>query len=329
MNYVIKNQSLTYSLKRIKEVKKSIESDFIFLDLADCTISEITNECLTVGLILSQKNLVLTNLEQLLRSEKNTADLVKCLNLVKESTKVNLYLILDKVDFTNPNLNKIMLVAEYFDFFEIPLNEFTEIIKKEIKEPGEFVNLVESLKTIFLADYDLFLSELNKVKLAISANLAETEIIQALNLKTETKDVFTLIKLILNKEKKLAIALFNEFVSAGVSLTHLNKLIYLAYLNLYLAKQASSSPNPVEALSASAFVSNTRAALILKEAKVFPETYLVNKMQKLADFDYLFKYDTRNIQDVFNFFIMEDWKNGFKTQKNTIVWLRDHWPWLF
>ena len=306
MNYVIKNQSLAYSLKRIKEAKKSIESDFIFLDLTDCTISEVTNECQTVGLILSQKNLVLTNLEQLLRSEKNTADLVKCLNLVKESTKVNLYLILDKVDFANPNLNKIMLVAEYFDFSEIPLSEFTEIIKKEIKEPAKFANLVESLKNIFLTDYDLFLSELNKVKLAISANLAETEIIQALDLKTDTKDVFTLIKLILNKEKKQAIALFNEFLSAGVSLTHLNKLIYLAYLNLYLAKQASSSPNPVETLSTSAFVSNTRAALILKEAKVFPETYLVNKMQKLADFDYLFKYDTRNIQDVFNFFIMED-----------------------
>lgn len=306
VNYVIKNQSLTYSLKRIKEVKKSIESDFIFLDLADCTISEITNECLTTGLIMSKKNLVLTNLEQLLRSEKNTVDLVNCLNLVKESAKVNLYLILDKVDFTNSNLNKIMLVAEYFDFSEIPLSEFTEIIKKEIKESAKFTNLVESLKTIFLTDYDLFLSELSKVKLAISANLVEAEIIQSLNLKTETKDVFALIKLILNKEKKQAIALFNEFVNAGVSLTHLNKLIYLAYLNLYLAKQASSSPNPVEALSASAFVSNTRAALILKEAKVFPETYLVNKMLKLADFDYLFKYDTRNIQDIFNFFIMED-----------------------
>ena len=306
VNYVIKNQSITYSLKRIKEVKKSIESDFIFLDLADCTISEITNECLTTGLIMSQKNLVLTNLELLLRSEKNTTELINCLNLVKESTKVNLYLILDKVDFTKSNLNKIMLVAEYFDFSEIPLSEFTEIIKKEIKEPAKFANLVESLKTIFLTDYDLFLSELNKVNLAISANLTEAEIIQSLNLKTETKDVFTLIKLILNKEKKQAIALFNEFVNAGVSLTHLNKLIYLAYLNLYLAKQASSSPNPVEALSASAFVTNTRAALILKEAKVFPETYLVNNMQKLADFDYLFKYDTRNIQDVFNFFIMED-----------------------
>lgn len=306
MNYVIKNQSLVYSLKRIKEVKKNIETDFIFLDLADCTVSEITQECLTVGLILSQKNLVLTNLEQLLRSEKNTAELINCLNLVKESTKVNLYLILDKVDFANSNLNKIMLVAEYFDFSEIPVSEFTEIIKKEIKEPTKFVNLIENLKTIFLIDYDLFLSELNKVKLALSANLAEAEIIQALNLKTETKDVFTLIKLILNKEKKQAIALFNEFVNSGVSLTHLNKLIYLAYLNLYLAKQASYSPNPVEALAASAFVSHTRAALILKEAKVFPQTYLANKMQKLADFDYLFKYNTANIQDVFSFFIMED-----------------------
>ncbi len=306
MNYIIKNQSLLYSLKRIKEVKKTIESDFIFLDLAECTISEITNECLTVGLILSQKNLVLTNLEQLLRSEKNTAELISCLNLVKESPKVNLYLILDKVDFTNSNLNKIMLIAEYFDFSEIPLSEFTEIIKKEIKEPAKFFNLVESLKTIFLTDYDLFLSELSKVKLAIRANLAEAEIIRALNLKAETKDVFTLIKLILNKEKKEALALFNEFVNTGVSLTHLNKLIYLAYLNLYLAKQASSSPNPVEALASSAFVSNTRAALILKEAKAFPKTYLFKKMQKLADFDYLFKYDTRNIQDVFDFFIMED-----------------------
>ncbi len=306
MNYVIKHQSLVSSLKRIKEVKKTIESDFIFLDLADCTVSEITQECLNVGLVLSQKNLVLTNLDQLLRSEKNTAELINCLNLVKESTKVNLYLILDKVDFTNSNLNKIMLVAEYFDFSEIPMSEFTEIIKKEIKEPTKFVNLIENLKTIFLIDYDLFLSELNKVKLALSANLAEAEIIRALNLKTETKDVFTLIKLILNKEKKQAIALFNEFVNSGVSLTHLNKLIYLAYLNLYLAKQASYSPNPVEALSAAAFVSNTRAALILKEAKVFPQTYLANKMQKLADFDYLFKYNTANIQDVFSFFIMED-----------------------
>ena len=305
MNYVIKNQSLLYSLKRIKEVKKTIESDFIFLDLAECTISEITNECQTVGLILNQKNLVLTNLEQLLRSEKNTAELINCLNLVKESPKVNLYLILDKVDFTNSNLNKIMLIAEYFDFSEIPLSEFTEIIKNEIKESAKFDNLVESLKTIFLTDYDLFLSELSKVKLAISANLAEAEIIQALNLKTETKDVFTLIKLILNKEKQQALALFNEFVNSGISLTHLNKLIYLAYLNLYLAKQASSSPNPVEALATSAFVSNTRAALILKEAKAFSQTYLFNKMHKLADFDYLFKYDTRNIQDVFNFFIME------------------------
>lgn len=308
MNYIIKNQSLLYSLKRIKEVKKTIESNFIFLDLAECTISEITKECQTVGLILSQKNLVLTNLEQLFRSEKNTAELINCLNLVKESSKVNLYLILDKVDFTNSNLNKIMLIAEYFDFSEIPLSEFTEIIKKEVKEPAKFDNLVESLKTIFLTDYDLFLSELSKVKLAISANLAEAKIIQALNLKTETKDVFTLIKLILNKEKQQALALFNEFVNSGVSLTHLNKLIYLAYLNLYLAKQASSSPNPVEALATSAFVSNTRAALILKEAKDFSQTYLFNKMQKLADFDFLFKYDTRNIQDVFNFFIMEDWK---------------------
>ena len=306
MNYIIKNQSLLYSLKRIKEVKKTIESNFIFLDLAECTISEITKECQTVGLILSQKNLVLTNLEQLFRSEKNTAELINCLNLVKESSKVNLYLILDKVDFTNSNLNKIMLIAEYFDFSEIPLSEFTEIIKKEVKEPAKFDNLVESLKTIFLTDYDLFLSELSKVKLAISANLAEAKIIQALNLKTETKDVFTLIKLILNKEKQQALALFNEFVNSGVSLTHLNKLIYLAYLNLYLAKQASSSPNPVEALATSAFVSNTRAALILKEAKDFSQTYLFNKMQKLADFDFLFKYDTRNIQDVFNFFIMED-----------------------
>ena len=306
MNCIIKNQSLTYSIQKIKEIKNLIGVDFSFLDLTECTIAELLAECMSTGLMASQKNLVLTNLAHIFKGEKNTGELIKCLNLTKASSKVNLYLILDTVYFTNSNLNKIMLVAEYFDFSEIPLTEFENALTKKNIDAKKYPKLTEALKNIFFDNFDLFSAELAKVKFALDANLEEEQIILSLNQKQETVDVFLLIKLILFKQKKQAVALFTEFAKSGVSLTHLNKLIYLAYLNLYLAKQASLLANPVEELSQSSALSPARSALLLKEAKEFSFTYLFKKLQKLADFDYLFKYNTQNIQDVFNFFIMED-----------------------
>ena len=291
-NYLISSDDIEALNNKIEEIRKSFNQDFdvIRYDLGEDSLYSIIDELSTISLFDNPKFVIVKQANEIAeKPEKQITELLKTINN-RESINVIIFTDLNKIDFKNENLANLRKYTIYFDIKirNIPLDQYAHdyLLK--------FGFTIDSQALTELVKYSVNLATLrNNLEILMCFKDENKKITSAdvnLMIKQPLEDnIFSLIDMVLNNNKKAIFKMYNDFKTENISPTYIVSMLINKFQEMYdvyhLAKGGADQQTIMDLFN----VSSGKAYYMMKNAKQASLDDIKRNLDELMDLDYKIK----------------------------------------
>ena len=291
-NYLISSDDIEALNNKIEEIRKSFNQDFdvIRYDLGEDSLYSIIDELSTISLFDNPKFVIVKQANEIAeKPEKQITELLKTINN-RESVNVIIFTDLNKIDFKNENLANLRKYTIYFDIKirNIPLDQYAHdyLLK--------FGFTIDSQALTELVKYSVNLATLrNNLEILMCFKDENKKITSAdvnLMIKQPLEDnIFSLIDMVLNNNKKAIFKMYNDFKTENISPTYIVSMLINKFQEMYdvyhLAKGGADQQTIMDLFN----VSSGKAYYMMKNAKQASLDDIKRNLDELMDLDYKIK----------------------------------------
>jgi len=291
-NYLISSDDIEALNNKIEEIRKSFNQDFdvIRYDLGEDSLYSIIDELSTISLFDNPKFVIVKQANEIAeKPEKQITELLKTINN-RESVNVIIFTDLNKIDFKNENLANLRKYTIYFDIKirNIPLDQYAHdyLLK--------FGFTIDSQALTELVKYSVNLATLrNNLEILMcfkDENKKITSFDVNLMIKQPLEDnIFSLIDMVLNNNKKAIFKMYNDFKTENISPTYIVSMLINKFQEMYdvyhLAKGGADQQTIMDLFN----VSSGKAYYMMKNAKQASLDDIKRNLDELMDLDYKIK----------------------------------------
>ena len=291
-NYLISSDDIEALNNKIEEIRKSFNQDFdvIRYDLGEDSLYSIIDELSTISLFDNPKFVIVKQANEIAeKPEKQITELLKTINN-RESINVIIFTDLNKIDFKNENLANLRKYTIYFDIKirNIPLDQYAHdyLLK--------FGFTIDSQALTELVKYSVNLATLrNNLEILMCFKDENKKITSAdvnLMIKQPLEDnIFSLIDMVLNNNKKAIFKMYNDFKTENISPTYIISMLINKFQEMYdvyhLAKGGADQQTIMDLFN----VSSGKAYYMMKNAKQASLDDIKRNLDELMDLDYKIK----------------------------------------
>jgi len=291
-NYLISSDDIEALNNKIEEIRKSFNQDFdvIRYDLGEDSLYSIIDELSTISLFDNPKFVIVKQANEIAeKPEKQITELLKTINN-RESVNVIIFTDLNKIDFKNENLANLRKYTIYFDIKirNIPLDQYAHdyLLK--------FGFTIDSQALTELVKYSVNLATLrNNLEILMcykDENKKITSFDVNLMIKQPLEDnIFSLIDMVLNNNKKAIFKMYNDFKTENISPTYIISMLINKFQEMYdvyhLAKGGADQQTIMDLFN----VSSGKAYYMMKNAKQASLDDIKRNLDELMDLDYKIK----------------------------------------
>ena len=291
-NYLISSDDIEALNNKIEEIRKSFNQDFdvIRYDLGEDSLYSIIDELSTISLFDNPKFVIVKQANEIAeKPEKQITELLKTINN-RESVNVIIFTDLNKIDFKNENLANLRKYTIYFDIKirNIPLDQYAHdyLLK--------FGFTIDSQALTELVKYSVNLATLrNNLEILMCFKDENKKITSAdvnLMIKQPLEDnIFSLIDMVLNNNKKAIFKMYNDFKTENISPTYIISMLINKFQEMYdvyhLAKGGADQQTIMDLFN----VSSGKAYYMMKNAKQASLDDIKRNLDELMDLDYKIK----------------------------------------
>ena len=291
-NYLISSDDIEALNNKIEEIRKSFNQDFdvVRYDLGEDSLYSIIDELSTISLFDNPKFVIVKQANEIAeKPEKQITELLKTINN-RESINVIIFTDLNKIDFKNDNLANLRKYTIYFDIKirNIPLDQYAHdyLLK--------FGFTIDSQALTELVKYSVNLATLrNNLEILMCFKDENKKITSAdvnLMIKQPLEDnIFSLIDMVLNNNKKAIFKMYNDFKTENISPTYIISMLINKFQEMYdvyhLAKGGADQQTIMDLFN----VSSGKAYYMMKNAKQASLDDIKRNLDELMDLDYKIK----------------------------------------
>ncbi len=291
-NYLISSDDIEALNNKIEEIRKSFNQDFdvVRYDLGEDSLYSIIDELSTISLFDNPKFVIVKQANEIAeKPEKQITELLKTINN-RESVNVIIFTDLNKIDFKNDNLANLRKYTIYFDIKirNIPLDQYAHdyLLK--------FGFTIDSQALTELVKYSVNLATLrNNLEILMCFKDENKKITSAdvnLMIKQPLEDnIFSLIDMVLNNNKKAIFKMYNDFKTENISPTYIISMLINKFREMYdvyhLAKGGADQQTIMDLFN----VSSGKAYYMMKNAKQASLDDIKRNLDELMDLDYKIK----------------------------------------
>ncbi len=291
-NYLISSDDIEALNNKIEEIKNSFNQEFdvVRYDLEEDNIYNIIDELSTISLFDNPKLVIVKAINKLEDAkEKQINELLMVMN-DKESNNVLILTDLVKINFSNDNLARIRKYSIYFDIKirNIPLDQYAH---------DYFLNAgytIDSQAINQLAKYSVNLSNLRNNMEILMAYKSDTRKIEVLDVTKMIKqpledNIFSLIDMVLNKNKKAIFKMYNDFKTENIQPSYIISMLINKFQEMYdvyyLARGGADQQSIMDLFN----VSSGRAYYMIKNSKMASLDEIKANLDELINLDYKIK----------------------------------------
>lgn len=291
-NYLISSDDIEALNNKIEEIRKSFNQDFdvVRYDLGEDSLYSIIDELSTISLFDNPKFVIVKQANEIAnKPEKQITELLKTINN-RESVNVIIFTDLNKIDFKYENLANLRKYTIYFDIKirNIPLDQYAHdyLLK--------FGFTIDSQALTELVKYSVNLATLrNNLEILMcfkDENKKITSNDVNLMIKQPLEDnIFSLIDMVLNNNKKAIFKMYNDFKTENISPTYIVSMLINKFQEMYdvyhLAKGGADQQTIMDLFN----VSSGKAYYMMKNAKQASLDDIKRNLDELMDLDYKIK----------------------------------------
>ena len=291
-NYLISSDDIEALNNKIEEIRKSFNQDFdvVRYDLGEDSLYSIIDELSTISLFDNPKFVIVKQANEIAeKPEKQITELLKTINN-RESVNVIIFTDLNKIDFKNENLANLRKYTIYFDIKirNIPLDQYAHdyLLK--------FGFTIDSQALTELVKYSVNLATLrNNLEILMCFKDENKKITSAdvnLMIKQPLEDnIFSLIDMVLNNNKKAIFKMYNDFKTENISPTYIVSMLINKFQEMYdvyhLAKGGADQQTIMDLFN----VSSGKAYYMMKNAKQASLDDIKRNLDELMDLDFKIK----------------------------------------
>ena len=290
--------------KILKDINFNID-DVIKFDMEETELKNVIEELDTYGFFSENKVVILNSCYFLSTTKKRGAiaqDEELLIKYINNPNPLNtLIIVCDKLD-DRKKINK--LLKQKFILIEENLNIKDKIKNKidgYLMDEGTINYLINYLNN----DNTKILNELDKLKLyKIDDKTITKEDIENIVIKELSEDIFTLINLIVKKDIKNAINLYNELVSRGEDITKIVITLNDQFRLIYITKILISEGKNKDSIASMLKIHPYRIKLAIEESYNYTEKELLSYLKKLGSIDIGIKTGELTKEYAFEMFLL-------------------------
>ena len=291
-NYLISSDDIEALNNKIEEIKKSFNQEFdvVRYDLEEDSLYQIIDELSTISLFDNPKFVIAKSANEIKNSKESQLNELLMVMNNKESNNVIVFTDMDKLDFKEDNLARLRKYSIYFDIRikNIPLDQYDHdyFLKEGFK--------IDSAAITQLVKYSVNLTTLrNNIEILMCYKNEDKIInIQDINkmIKQPLEDnIFSLIDMVLNKNKKAIFKMYNDFKTENILPTYIISMLINKFQEMYdvyyLARSGADQQSIMDLFN----VSSGKAYYMLKNAKQASLDEIKDNLDKLNELDYQIK----------------------------------------
>ena len=288
-NYLISSDDIEALNNKIEEINKSFNQQFdvVRYDLEEDSLYQIIDELATISLFDNLKFVIVKSANNIKNaSEKQLNELLMVMNN-KESSNVIVFTELDKLDFKEENLARLRKYSIYFDIKirNIPLDQYAHdyFLKNSYT--------IDSQAITQLVKYSINLTTLrNNIDILICYKDNDKKItvadIEKMVKKTLEDNIFSLIDMVLNKNKKAIFKMYNDFKTENIQPSYIISMLINKFQEMYdvyyLARGGADQQSIMDLFN----VSSGKAYYMLKNARQSSLDEIKANLDLLNDLEY-------------------------------------------
>ena len=288
-NYLISSDDIEALNNKIEEINKSFNQQFdvVRYDLEEDSLYQIIDELATISLFDNLKFVIVKSANNIKNaSEKQLNELLMVMNN-KESSNVIVFTELDKLDFKEENLARLRKYSIYFDIKirNIPLDQYAHdyFLKNGYT--------IDSQAITQLVKYSINLTTLrNNIDILICYKDNDKKItvadIEKMVKKTLEDNIFSLIDMVLNKNKKAIFKMYNDFKTENIQPSYIISMLINKFQEMYdvyyLARGGADQQSIMDLFN----VSSGKAYYMLKNARQSSLDEIKANLDLLNDLEY-------------------------------------------
>ena len=288
-NYLISSDDIEALNNKIEEINKSFNQQFdvVRYDLEEDSLYQIIDELATISLFDNLKFVIVKSANNIKNaSEKQLNELLMVMNN-KESSNVIVFTELDKLDFKEENLARLRKYSIYFDIKirNIPLDQYAHdyFLKNGYT--------IDSQAITQLVKYSINLTTLrNNIDILICYKDNDKKItvadIEKMVKQPLEDNIFSLIDMVLNKNKKAIFKMYNDFKTENIQPSYIISMLINKFQEMYdvyyLARGGADQQSIMDLFN----VSSGKAYYMLKNARQSSLDEIKANLDLLNDLEY-------------------------------------------
>ena len=288
-NYLISSDDIEALNNKIEEINKSFNQQFdvVRYDLEEDSLYQIIDELATISLFDNLKFVIVKSANNIKNaSEKQLNELLMVMNN-KESSNVIVFTELDKLDFKEENLARLRKYSIYFDIKirNIPLDQYAHdyFLKNGYT--------IDSQAITQLVKYSINLTTLrNNIEILICYKDNDKKItvadIEKMIKQPLEDNIFSLIDMVLNKNKKAIFKMYNDFKTENIQPSYIISMLINKFQEMYdvyyLARGGADQQSIMDLFN----VSSGKAYYMLKNARQSSLDEIKANLDLLNDLEY-------------------------------------------
>jgi len=288
-NYLISSDDIEALNNKIEEINKSFNQQFdvVRYDLEEDSLYQIIDELATISLFDNLKFVIVKSANNIKNaSEKQLNELLMVMNN-KESSNVIVFTELDKLDFKEENLARLRKYSIYFDIKirNIPLDQYAHdyFLKNGYT--------IDSQAITQLVKYSINLTTLrNNIEILICYKDNDKKItvadIEKMIKQPLEDNIFSLIDMVLNKNKKAIFKIYNDFKTENIQPSYIISMLINKFQEMYdvyyLARGGADQQSIMDLFN----VSSGKAYYMLKNARQSSLDEIKTNLDLLNDLEY-------------------------------------------
>ncbi len=288
-NYLISSDDIEALNNKIEEINKSFNQQFdvVRYDLEEDSLYQIIDELATISLFDNLKFVIVKSANNIKNaSEKQLNELLMVMNN-KESSNVIVFTELDKLDFKEENLARLRKYSIYFDIKirNIPLDQYAHdyFLKNGYT--------IDSQAITQLVKYSINLTTLrNNIEILICYKDNDKKItvadIEKMIKQPLEDNIFSLIDMVLNKNKKAIFKMYNDFKTENIQPSYIISMLINKFQEMYdvyyLARGGADQQSIMDLFN----VSSGKAYYMLKNARQSSLDEIKTNLDLLNDLEY-------------------------------------------
>ena len=296
--YLFTGTAEIFIKNRIQRILSSFDNEQVTIikyDMETESLDTILADACTMPFLEDRKIIILRNPSLLKEKVELTKDIKAFIKYLKNPPKETIMII----DATNINLNQsneivktLKLTAEIIDYSNSEEIEIKGWIKRTCSTND--IEITDSAVELFLeyinSDQVRMVNELEKmIDYVDRGGIIDEKVVKLLVSKDLSKEVFNLIKAIINQDVSLANEIYQILSAQTKDVSGIISMISNSFKELLttsLLLKAGYGQNDIARMYG---VSNGRAYYIIKDAKNFKSDVLKEYIVKMADLDYKIK----------------------------------------